>query len=354
MSLEGDFTTQKCAVVFVHLGENPSPTLLYMATFAKKQFSACDLYLITDHASAWKAFPGTIIKYDESQRSSIFLHFLGKNRELEGISGGYWLYTLERLFALRVLVNQIPQGVPIVHLESDVMSFLDEFIIKEMLKYPELICIPKYSDARGIASILFAKNTDVLSSGLERLENLLLEYSNLANDMDFLGLGLQLGILHELSSRPIVSNSEKDAALLFDGAAIGQYFFGQDPLHNGGRRISGYINPDYGYDVTSGHFSISSTEHTEPKIMWEAGGNCYLIANLHVHSKELPPAISGGREYWTRIIDSANLKTQITSTQIFEDVIHSRPLSPLNRIRRARKIGFVKQLKRSIKYRTGF
>jgi hypothetical protein len=120
------------------------------------------LLLVTDHVRNFDGFPGEVIEYSERFRSKQFRGFIQRNKELKGISGGYWLFTLERLFALQHIAKSLPKDVPIIHLESDVYSFLEIEDVAALSSYYKGVAVPRIDKDNGIASILFARNQESL------------------------------------------------------------------------------------------------------------------------------------------------------------------------------------------------
>ena len=104
------------AIVFVHLGDNPSPTLIPFAKFALKNNPGSEMFLITDSKHHWQDFPGRVIVYRKRNRASI-KHLVQRSRYNEKIAGGYWVKTYERIFALSNLYRNIDPNLPIIHIE---------------------------------------------------------------------------------------------------------------------------------------------------------------------------------------------------------------------------------------------
>jgi hypothetical protein len=352
MTINGDRI--RTAITFVHLGRNNAPTLLNMALVAQENNEFAELYLITDAPELWTSFPGTLVSYSIAERSEKFHKFIKRNKELEGISGGYWLYTTERLFALRALKSVIHDDISVIHIESDVFSMLTSQVLNYLTSNFSKTAIPRYSQTRGIASVLFSPNLHVLLNDLDNLETLLFENSRINNDMDLLGLALETKTLDELPSAVRVVDkkfSNQQDQFLFDGLAIGQYLLGQDPLHTNGDILTGFVNPDFGFDLRSGMFEIC-TDNRNGHLRYIYHGTSYTLANLHVHSKYLTPNIISNKDFWEKIIKSANGSNPITLGEKIPDLIHQSKISTRNKFRRARKIGYFEYAKRVIKNRT--
>jgi hypothetical protein len=344
-------------VVFVQLGQNPAPTLLSMAKVAKSYLPKSRLILLTDLPEKWVNFPGEVLKYGFDSRSEVLKALVKRHAELNGIAGGYWLYTLERIFVLKSLIEIVKQDEAILHFESDVFSFVDETLLSELIKKISKTAVPRYSESRGIGSILFSPSIDRLLLDLNLLESLLTENPKLDNDMDLLGLALNCGILEELPSRFEKIQSEAEGVLpkiVYDGLALGQYLFGQDPLHTGGHKVTGYKNPDFDFNFSNCHFELRLDSQGELNELYlVTAGHVFRIANLHLHSKTVIDIPSRAFEEWNKILTSANSGTPLFSEEHHFDLIHTPKISPINKIRRARKVGYAKYFKRFIRNRMG-
>jgi hypothetical protein len=317
----------KFAIVFVHLGDNPSPTLIPFAKFAIRNNPESEFFLITDSEHRWSDFPGRIIVSKKRNKSSI-KHLIQRSRYNEKIAGGYWVKTYERLFALSNLYGNIDPNLPIIHIESDVL-LQDAQILKEALniQIDNEIAVPRMSEDLGIASILYSRNIQCLLTGLKKLDLLGRRNPGICtNDMKLLGLALNQNIISEL---PTWSKSKKDSDIgnkrwLFDGAAIGQYLFGRDPIHTENVRLSGYENPSFPIRPSS------LSWHLEKNIIHASDGeNNYYFANLHIHSKEIIGHPASELKRWVEILEEANGVRPRSPSEFVNEEIHTRGYSPL-------------------------
>jgi len=344
-------------VVFVQLGKNPAPTLVNMARVAKSYLPKSRIILLTDLPGEWGNFPGEIFEYGVDSRSGVLKALMKRHAELNDIAGGYWLYALERIFVLKSLVEIVNHEEAILHFESDVFSFVDETVLTELMNGISKTAVPRYSEARGIGSFLFSPSLARLLIDLDSLESLLSDNPKLDNDMDLLGMALNCGILEELPSRieKMQSDAEtKQPKNIYDGAALGQYLFGQDPLHTGGHRITGYRNPDFDFNFDNCHFDLRADSKGKLNDLYlTASGDTFRVANLHLHSKINIDIPSRAIEEWNKILMSANSGVQLFSEELIEDRIHSLKISPISKVRRARKVGYCQYLKRALRNRIG-
>ena len=299
-------------MVFVHLGQGAPPTLEAFSKLPRIDNSNLRRVLITDRLSTQLKFDGEVIIWKEISQASNAL--LKKRRYYLKLADGYWLNTFERIFALRALANlQASASVPIIHLESDVMPLFNltdiDFLSRNFLD----VAIPRFSERRGIGSFMFSPNIQKLTSTLDKLEALAIEnYEWLENDMELLGLALNKGLMMELPSHPSDYEArtytlQKNHKVLFDGAALGQYLFGQDPFHQSGLRVSGFKNPSYFLraKINSMFWQIELNQE-ETNLIVDFDKVRYKVANIHIHSKEVLPPLSVSSKRWKRAIDEAN------------------------------------------------
>lgn len=339
-------------IVFVHLGKNRPPILNDMANAAGKMSPETEILLLTDYPKDHEEFPGRVLFYDKNTRSKELRQFIRKNRELEGVAGGYWLFSLERLLALKALEQFVHLQTPIIHFESDVLSLMDSKTIVEICGKARRISVPRFSDRLGIGSVLVSPSVARLIKDLSMLEEVLISNPEVRDDMHLLGHALNANLIDELPSKPLDSQFNVVNPLnnqIFDGAAIGQYLFGRDPIHNGGKRVSGYLDPNFGVDLRSFQFELSFVGSTNLGGLYLTNKEIRLkILNLHIHSKDQAEVINENSEFWKRVIDAANKGYQLKSDSLVPDLIHSKRNSIPNRFRIVRRIGLKEYIKRAI------
>jgi hypothetical protein len=329
-------------VVFVHLGANPSPCLNEMAKIAQHHSTSAQVVLVTDKPELHPHFPGGIVEYIRKTHNPWFDSFAKRRKELSEIAGGYWSHTLERLFALTAVYEVMGDSM-MVHVESDVYLNLERETLSGITRDKSRILVPRYSSELGIASVLIVRDRNVLRDGLTELQRILIEDVDLNNDMNLLGAALKLGVVEELPSNPnfpivLEKRDLGQAKFIFDGAALGQYFFGQDPFHTDGRRISGYVNADAKFDSSGFHYEIRKSYQNKQNVLFV---NDVEVLNLHVHSKlKLSPADIKDL-IWERSVKEANHQIDRKQDDFRPDVIHTQQISFVNRFRIARRRGFL-------------
>jgi len=317
-----------------------------MAELSTQRLEDSKLFLITDHPNDWVTVPGKVISYSRKDRNNYLASLIRKNPELEQIAGGYWLYSLERLFALQKIYEHVRSDEVVLHYESDVLLLLNESDFDLMIQKCSKCACPRFSRERGIASLFFIPNHHELSSFLNSLKQILSRKNAPTNDMELLGVCLNENIASELPSLPNESwETSSGEKLVFDGAAYGQYLFGQDPFHTGGRRISGFQNPDFPIELSQLNWKISDKLDSENKsLAYTYELEQYRVLNLHLHSKIRVGAIDKGSALWAQAINEANGKTYRVPGELEENLIHTQKIKIVNRLRIARRKGLSKSI----------
>ena len=332
-------------IVFVQFGLNPSPTLLHFARIAHGRLSSAKLVLITDLPSSWSDFPGDIVEYSALDRNDSISRLVRRFPERDQISGKYWIYTLERLFALEILGQHYSLTSPLLHIESDNYSFIDRLVLNELQQRCKKLSVPRYSEDLGIASVLFAPSLYELTATIKKFEQILDHTKEWLGDMALLGIALNSGIVDELPTRlsdawdiDSVENSNAPTKLIFDGLAIGQYLLGQDPYHTNGYAIPGHVNECFTDAIKDWSWKIFSSK-IGSNLFVEKGGFEIRIANIHVHSKILIPQLSASNLKWQTIISTANKFSEPIPVQMPDNKIHDTRISLINKFRFARRKG---------------
>jgi hypothetical protein len=320
------------AITFVHLGPNPAPTLISFATQAKSYLPDSSLFLITDQPQTWEeSFPGQVLSYTRKERRAIFDFLEFQFPVLTQQASGYAIRTLERLFALETLGQDIGSDHDVLHFESDVMSFVGSRI-RELLRLRcERTAVPAVSAVKGCASVMYSPNLETLTRDLDSLEQLIPKDGSWLSDMQLLGTALKRKLWQELPTYPqdawpieLPNDQESvNQGVLFDAAAIGLYLFGLDPLHTAGLRISGHQHPDFHYDLTKWRWSLESDSRSNRGLVGarsQTGPNL-VFANLHLHAKWDPGIPMVDDPEWERIIAEANgarARQETTAEPIYE------------------------------------
>lgn len=337
---------------YVHIGKNPSPTLIKFARNLHLRFPESQLILITDRVENWSDFPGIVLSYSSNMKQPGISKFLAKRREYADISNGYWLFTLERFFALAQLNKIALAEVPIIHLESDVAIFLTKDLLNILKPQLRETALPRFSDDYGVGSIVYFPNKNYLTEFIHSINVELIGENEIENDMALLGILLNKRIVEELPSGRLESSeiqlNWQDYEIVFDGAAIGQYLLGQDPLHTSNQRISGYQNPNFPQQLSEETWKITRISEND-FLSYGADGNKRLVLGLHVHAKVPLDPISMDDPTWKQIIDEANQIVTRKMGDFTPDLIHSKKISFKNRIRIAKRNGLIQTFKRKVR-----
>lgn len=323
-------------IIFVHLGSNPSKTLKWSALQVKENNRNIHLCLITDSPLLFADFPGTVFNYSRTNLNKGLEKFKKTNRAFKRISGGYWSYTTERLFALEELANFFSVHHPVIHLESDVLLIASDLQLNWVVKKIEKTSVVRYSQSDGIASILISPSVIDLQDDLKLMGTILEENRHIFSDMELLGTSLNKGILEELPGSPdnaweIENNA--NYAIFFDGAAFGQYLFGLDPVHTENTIVSGYVNPNCDFNLKASKWELKNPR--------EYDGQCLAIVSddlvcfplcLHIHSKILVETPSVVSKFWIDLLSDVN--SGVTSITKYNDVngIHANNLKFFDRL----------------------
>ena len=338
-------------LIYVHLGQNPAPTLQKFAENVSSLFPKSQCILVTDQPKNWHSFPGVVLDYKRDKRQTGIKIFLSNHREYEEISKGYWLFTLERFFALERARDYIKSDIPVIHLESDVAIYLTESVLNSISSELKRTSLPRFSSEYGVGSCVYFPNKEHIKEFIQLIGSELQAEKSIENDMQLLGCLLNKGLVDELPSGRMTESEIQlnwgGYQLIFDGAAIGQYLLGQDPLHTGNRRISGYRNPTFPTVLSDEFWEIVKVGNKE-FVSYRDGDNKKLVVGLHVHAKLPINEISGEDKIWDRIILEANNDVAREWGESIPDLIHSQKISLINRVRIAKRNGLVKTVIRKI------
>ena len=334
----------KTYLVYVHIGKNASLILNDVASQAGSEGNL-ELILITDRPRTHRGFPGQIINYKRSQNKKILKSFNSQYPEKRSLAGGYWLNTLERIFALNSLKNEIEMDSQIIHTESDVYSYLSHDFLTAINSQKYETALPRFNSERGIGSIVIFRNYNAIEKSLKLFEKILSEI-DIENDMELFGEALNRGYISELPSDPSSAiQIEDDQYLIFDGAAFGQYLFGQDPFHQNGDYVSGDVNPHSSVNYSETTWGISEFKG-KSYLSFSIAEKTYFLANLHLHSKEKIQPLDNQSIFWQRVVSEANGDSLRVRRKSGIESIHNRKPSFFTRIQISRRLGIRESMNR--------
>lgn len=229
---------------------------------------------------------------------------------------GYWTQVFLRFLVLKELARQLDPAIPMVQIESDVISFLTPELIERLNVWVGDLCGMPFIDAETAGpGLMFAKHPAAMAKVcqfvLDRLESGL-EVS----DMKSLARAVQEGLVSELPSLPRdsglrinvqVGQQAEKATVLFDAAAVGQFLFGIDPRNNNGILVPGYR--ERRGDIDPGlwrNWAILQCGDGIERISCEVEDNRVVFGNLHIHSKQVLPPVSSLDPVWLQTVRIAN------------------------------------------------
>ena len=336
------------AIVYVQLGKNPAKTLSLFALQAKRTLTDSEIYLLADYPEMWPDFPGHVVDVSQRIDSAGFLRFRKQNKELERIAGGYWLNTLKRLFVLEAMQDFSSDWEDLLHFESDVFSFLSKEIVECLRANANSVGIPRFSENRGIASVLYVRNPLALKRLVADLTETLETGLVIRDDMELLGIMLARDLVSQLPSLPAEAWTWQGKKYVFDGAAYGQYLFGQDPFHTQGSVISGFQNPHFNFDLSSVNWELNNDASGITQLDFKSEEETWSLANLHVHSKILLPSPSLNEAIWKKYLLEANNQIPRIPVLASETSPHSKRIDIRTRLQIAIKKGLFKVILKKI------
>lgn len=328
-----DTNNEQCSkpiIVFVHLGSNPASTLNWYASQVERNISKKHLCLITDNPRNFLDFPGKILIYNPLEVNIGLKRFSRTNSSFKKLSGGYWRFTTERLFALSELSSYYSDSHPVIHLESDVLLLAKDQQLKNVLIKIDKTSVVRYAESDGIASILIAPALAELIQSLNRLGQILQINRHIFSDMELLGIALNQGILGELPNSPDeawILDADASYSVFFDGAYFGPYLFGLDPVHTQSKSVNGYINPKCNYSLNKSKWTLFEPQEYEglSLAILEDKHSSFPLC-LHVHSKMLIDGPTTQNPFWRKLVMDINSQNFTLNVPADSTPIHSRSI----------------------------
>jgi hypothetical protein len=238
------------------------------------------------------------------------LTFSEQTRLDTGFRDGFWRFTTERMFVLHdfMVARGISQAI---HIENDNTIYFscDGPAFRAVWDAAPALCAPRHSQRSLTFGILFVKEVGALGGLCAALAG-----AGGANEMDagyafFAGSGAASGSTGFFKSCPAgaaarfrgahqggAEIADETDTYLFDAACYGQYLCGIDPRN--GPSAPGFVNQDSFFAVNSPEMSYiwrrDEAGRRYPVILVGGSGATreFRLANLHIHSKNLTPALS--------------------------------------------------------------
>ena len=334
-------------LVFSHLGAAKVRHLIPNIERTRMLFPEYEIGLILSKDSKVKRIPDFVTVQIYEPKPDV-LSILNRLEHDTKFRGGFWRYSLERIFALEQIHLVSPEA-PILHIESDVL-LLPNVPLQKISENTKLTW-NSYNEDHDVSALLFSPNVESTKMLVEKLRSMITNSPHLT-DMTALNLIRKTKVLDvgcfspihislpELeNNNAIIDQNQQDGigyGGIFDGAAIGMWLLGHDPRNNYGKykihddspikNGNSWVNPGgINYEITnSGQLLAVSADNPHVKIP---------IWNLHVHSKN-PKLLSKNwereLEYYVALtknrkeIERFNL---VALTQMFLDSILTRTLS---------------------------
>jgi len=304
--------------VVVHLGALPDYTYRNLE-LAVTHLPNFDTILVVDKRLHRTPTNVTVVQLDDlvTQQQVDAIRIALKQQGIDpNWRKGYWAQVFLRFLVLKELTRQLDQSLPMIQIESDVISFLTPELIEPLKVSVGDLCGMPFIDAETAGpGLMFAKHPaamgNVCQFVLDRLESRL-EVS----DMKSLARAVQEGLVSELPSMPgefgprinvQVGQQSDNALVLFDAAAVGQYLFGIDPRNNNGIRVPGYR--ERRGDIDPGvwrNWAILQCADGIERISCEVEDKRVVFGNLHIHSKQLLGPVSSMDPVWLETVRIAN------------------------------------------------
>lgn len=282
-------------IVFVHFGKKLPSHLRSNMLRTAHLFEDKKIYLISDRLH--KGLPTGLAQF--------IVDMDGPSQEVEKkllhpreFRDNFWFTTLRRFLVFEQFMRQHTE--PMLHIESDVL-ISEDFPFSKFETLSRKFAFPLISNIQGIPSVLFLQNLEAAI----QLRNLTISESNLnpaTTDM------LILRKLCEQSTAEVLvlpsgpsdkmlyrQNTESEYLIfqkigldlfggIFDGAVLGQYFFGDDPRNNRGIRNL-FIDSKYSLLMASKLNCAFSPQRNFIDV--ESGNRLIPIFSLHIHSKDV-------------------------------------------------------------------
>jgi hypothetical protein len=314
------------SVVFIHIGKQ-LPDYIYDSIYQSllingntcKHYVILDDTLVSEFMAKCKLFnlnvvlkshinPSAIIQtipisilqnhLEKQQNFVTFVKQLEKH-DVASFRNGFWISTTSRFFYIQALM-ELFQISDLFHIENDIMMYEKFAVIFNSIKecnsnFDSAIWMVQDSHDRVVPSILFFPNTPLIQNLTNFITHNHLNSHVFLNDMNILGQ------FQPKLSLPFDNTSTQ---LIFDGAAIGQYLGGIDlrnmptasqlkPQDFFQNKTIGFINETSSFKPNTCSFSnanIGTNEHYHSLKMIICQQNnkvINLVANIHIHSKQL-------------------------------------------------------------------
>jgi len=305
----GSLIADSYSIIFVHIGSH-FPAYLPVAISQARLFNRdCTIYVLGNERALSSFEPSVsgvqLVPLESLKKSSAHKLFIRKVRTAPGL----FRFAMERFFFLDSFVRQHHLN-NVFHLENDVMIYADlekklplfEKHYQGMLTtvfatdrrcVPGFIYIYDETPLQELAKFMASKSHKQDISDMELISQFKdATYKKYSDYLPMLVPSYEKE--HILIDLPGMvygdgspySNHVEDFQWIFDGAALGQYLGGLDPLYHPGKG-PGFINELNVYNAAFFGFEWKRDEEGRYIPLISYGPEKYLIANLHIHCKKL-------------------------------------------------------------------
>lgn len=299
-------------ILFVHLGPR-IPAYIYVALEQARLFNPdkqvcliANQHAIDASAYDFSAHTITPVACESLTQTKEHAEFLKKCPHSDAVLDGFWRKAIERFFCLHeyIAMHDLKR---VVHLESDVMLYVNIASIQDALDQYSGIGAVFDSDHRCIPSFVYIAD----KYAIEKLVQFLSKHAGEnKSDMAFLAEYKAISVPIDIDNLPLImpeyikknelknqlGQRVKDSlsymrhcALfqsIFDGAAIGQYLGGVNSAVHANSR-PGFINETCVFNPSQLQIEwrIDEQDRRVPYAIYDR--KVYRINNLHIHSKRL-------------------------------------------------------------------
>lgn len=318
--------------IFVQLGEL-KPYMTRFICQAATMNPYCETVLITDQTSIRSAEFALVSLTDlvgsaELAELTSRVHAAGFD---PAFRDGYWVKIFMRFLAIERYLEVNSAHSPVMHFECDVVSFITPQLLSDVLKFaskqPTKVYSPFIDDGTVCPAILIGRNSEYVIEVCKYVVSHLGENIG-ESDMALLHRAHTEGYLEPLPTltskscltigykeilplnETIVESQQwKEAGVIFDAAAIGQYLFGIDPKVNRGITRPGYLELRGTLDVgTWSNWRILQCSDNVFRIGFDSEDGVYVAAILHDHAKIYVPDVEPNSKFWRKYLAIANRK----------------------------------------------
>jgi hypothetical protein len=276
-------------LVLIHLG-GQIPDHFWVALAQVKKLFTGDIYTITPY---WDdRLVGTYWRGQPSLENEPEIKYFEANSWMRDVYGHFWSLAFARLFYLEALIRK-EELHEVIHIENDVLIYTDLAQIPFKECYPNQVAINPIGEKYDAFACGYVDSLEPLHKLNESLIKWLMlspdeinkiTGEGMVNEMILLRLCSQRNypFLAYLPSLPGDKNADK-LGYLFDPASYGQFAFGTGSNNPGWTGEHHYI----GREFNRGEIGFYPPREIADGPAIDYHGNYYLLANLHMHCKQL-------------------------------------------------------------------